>query len=113
MTVTDAGDVTDIEAQPITVDTAFPPCVTGGKLPDHVTSTLVDLPTFGYPANLRVRIPKLHCPDDGCDRRIHQAPLDCADVGEKVTARVTRWILQRPTIDRMCVSATATALDIG
>ena len=36
-----------------------------------------------------------------------------ADDGAKLTTRVVRWILQRRAIDRMSVSATATAWAVG
>jgi len=53
----------------------------------------------------------IHYP--ACGRKIFQASLACADDGAKLTHRVTRWILQRPAIDRMSVSATAKALGVG
>ena len=67
----------------------------------------------GFPTRLRVRLPRYLCVNQGCQRRIFQAGLDCAFDGEKTTGRVTRWILQRLAIDRMSVRAVAKALHIG
>ncbi|GAB2505887.1 Transposase [Corynebacterium atrinae] len=109
----DAGDITYIHAHPITVDPACPDCRENGRLRDHVTRTLVDLPAFGFPVRLRVRVPRFTSATNTCQRRIYQTPLACAQAGSSVTRRVTRWVLQRLALDRMSVQATAKVLGVG
>lgn len=109
----DAGTLTIIDATPVAVNNLCPDCGQPGKLRDHVTRTLVDLPVVGFPTRLQVRVPRFLCGTTPCPRKIFQASLSCADDGSKLTHRATRWILQRLAIDRMSVSATAKALGIG
>ena len=109
----DAGPLTIIEATPVAVIGVCPDCGQPGKLRDHTTRRLVDLPVVGFPTRLHVKVPRFRCTATSCKRRIFQASLACADDGSKLTYRVTRWILQRLAIDRMSVSATAKALGVG
>ena len=109
----DAGNITIIDAAPVTVDGLCLECGNPGKLLDHIVRPLVDLPVVGFPTRLHVRVPRLTCSYPACGRKILQASLACADDGAKLTHRVTRWILQRLAIDRMSVSATAKALGLG
>jgi transposase len=109
----DAGSITIIDAAPVAVDDHCPDCGHSGKLRDHTTRRLVDLPVVGFPTRLHVRVPRFTCTNQPCPRKIFQAPLSCADDGAKLTHRVTRWILQRLAVDRMSVSATAKALGVG
>ena len=109
----DAGNITIIDAAPVTVDGLCLECGNPGKLLDHIVRPLVDLPVVGFPTRLHVRVPRLTCSYPACGRKIFQASLACADDGAKLTHRVTRWILQRLAIDRMSVSATAKALGLG
>ena len=109
----DAGDYTLIEADATAYIERCPTCDNTGKLRDHVHRRLIDLPIVGFPTKLHVRLPRYRCTTPGCDVKYYQAQLACAETGKKVTHRVTRWILQRLVIDRMSISATATALGIG
>ena len=109
----DAGPLTIIEATPVAVIGVCPDCGQSGKLRDHITRRLVDLPVVGFPTRLHVIVPRFLCTAASCKRRIFQALLACADDGAKLTHRVIRWILQRLAIDRMSVSATAKALGVG
>ncbi|MCT1442949.1 transposase family protein [Corynebacterium glucuronolyticum] len=95
----DGGDVTIIDAVPVDPINVCPVCTQPGVKRDHVIRELVDLPVVGFPTRLRVRLPRYLCSNQGCQRRIFQAGLDCAFDGEKTTRRVTRWILQRLAID--------------
>lgn len=108
-----AGDFTIIHADPVTVSSSCPECSHDGKLRDHVTRELVDLPVVGFPTRLHVRVPRFICVNPACSRKIFQASVMCADDGAKLTKRVVRWILQRLANDRMSVSATAKALGLG
>ncbi|WP_234914190.1 hypothetical protein [Corynebacterium belfantii] len=45
----DAGALTIIEATPVTVIGVCPNCGQSGKLRDHITRRLVDLPVVGFP----------------------------------------------------------------
>ncbi|WP_080792432.1 ISL3 family transposase [Corynebacterium pacaense] len=109
----DAGNITIIDATPVTVNNLCPDCGQSGKLRDHTLRRLVALPVVGSPTRLHVRVPRFTCSNLSCARKIFQASLNCADDGAKITHRVTRWILQRLAIDRMSVSATAKALGVG
>lgn len=109
----DAGNITIIDAAPVAVSDACPECSQPGTKRDHVLRRLVDLPVVGFPTRLHVRVPRFLCTATSCPRKIFQASLNCADDGSKLTHRVTRWILQRLAVDRMSVSATATALGVG
>lgn len=109
----DAGNITIIDATPVSASNTCPDCAQSGKLRDHVLRRLVDLPVVGFPTRLHVRVPRFTCTNPTCSRKIFQATLSCADDGAKLTHRVTRWILQRLAIDRMSVAATAKALGIG
>ncbi|MBG9326141.1 transposase, partial [Corynebacterium belfantii] len=88
-------------------------CGPSGKLRDHITRRLVDLPVVGFPTRLYVKATRFRCTAASCKRKIFQESLTCADDGAKLTYRVTRWILQRLAIDRMSVSATAKTLGVG
>ncbi|WP_248700184.1 ISL3 family transposase [Corynebacterium humireducens] len=110
----DAGNITIIDAAPVTVDGLCPECGNPEK------ATGPHRPAPGRPSRRRVshpsaraRPPRFTCSYPACGRKIFQASLTCADDGAKLTHRVTRWILQRLAIDRMSVSATAKALGIG
>ena len=105
----DAGNITIIDATPVSASNTCPDCAQSGKLRDHVLRRLVDLPVVGFPTRLHVRVPRFTCTNAFCGRRIFQATLSCADDGAKLTHRVTRWILQRLAVDRMSVSATPAA----
>ncbi|SPJ40114.1 hypothetical protein CHUV2995_02920 [Corynebacterium diphtheriae subsp. lausannense] len=109
----DAGALTIIEATPVAVIGVCPDCGPSGKLRDHITRRLVDLPVVGFPTRLYVKVPRFRCTAASCKRKIFQESLTCADDGAKLTYRVTRWILQRLAIDRMSVSATAKTLGVG
>ena len=109
----DAGNITIIDATPVSASNTCPDCAQSGKLRDHVLRRLVDLPVVGFPTRLHVRVPRFTCTNASCGRKIFQATLSCADDGAKLTHRVTRWILQRLAVDRMSVSATAKALGVG
>ena len=109
----DAGSITIIDATPVAVTTTCPECGHPGKLRDHILRRLVDLPVVGFPTRLHVRVPRFLCTRSSYPRKIFQASLSCADDGDKLTHRVTRWILQCLAIDRMSVSATAKALGVG
>ena len=109
----DAGNITIIDATPVSASNTCPDCAQSGKLRDHVLRRLVDLPVVGFPTRLHVRVPRFTCTNASCGRKIFQATLSCADDGAKLTHRVARWILQRLAVDRMSVSATAKALGVG
>ena len=57
---TNAGDFTIIHADPVAVCSACPECGHDGKLRDHVTRELVDLPVVGFPTRLHVRVPPVY-----------------------------------------------------
>ena len=109
----DAGPLTIIEATPVAVVGVCPDCGQPGKLRDHITRRLVDLPVVRFPIRLHVTVPRFLCTATSCKRKIFQESLTCADDGAKLTHRATRWILQRLAIDRMSVSATVKALGVG
>lgn len=85
----DAGQTTLIEASPVTVFNHCPDCNQPGRLRDHITRRLIDLPIVGYPTTPRVRVPRFTCINEVCSRVIFQTPLECAAPGAKVTRRVT------------------------
>ena len=109
----EGGQFTHLFASPRSVTNACPGCGQPGKLRDHVTRNLVDLPVVGFPTRLHVRVPRYTCTNDSCWRKTFRASLACAADGKKLTHRTTRWILQRLAIDRMSVAATAKALGVG
>lgn len=57
----DAGSITIIDAAPVAVDDHCPDCGHSGKLRDHTTRRLVDLPVVGFPTRLHVRVPRFTC----------------------------------------------------
>lgn len=88
-------------------------CEYPGRLRDHVTRKLIDLPIAGYPTELRVLLPRFTCTNTTCRREVFHSPLPCVEERSKVTTRVARWILQRLAIDRKSISAIAKALALG
>ena len=54
----DAGPLTIIEATPVAVTGVCPDCGQPGKLRDHITRRLVDLPVVGFPTRLHVKVPR-------------------------------------------------------
>lgn len=107
------GDVTIIEAVPRQALGFCPRCGAEGRLRDHVVRELTDIPIAGHPTRLRVRLPRFLCQGDECAQRIFQHQLEAAEPGAKTTRRATKWILQRLAVDRMSVSAVASALGLG
>lgn len=53
----DVGPLTIIEATPVAVSGVCPDCGQSGKLRDHTTRRLVDLPVVGFPTRLHVLCP--------------------------------------------------------
>lgn len=90
LTSTRAGNITVSDTTPVAVANACPACSRPGKLRDHVTRQLVDLPVIGFPIHLHVRIPRFTCTDTTCDRKTFPTSLSWADDGAKLTHRVTR-----------------------
>lgn len=90
-----------------------PTCTNPGTRRDHVTRTLVDLPIVGYPTELFVTIPRYECKNPNCAQKIFRASLECAQDGQKVTNRVTMWVLKAMAVDKMSVKAVAKALGVG
>ncbi|MGB6244047.1 ISL3 family transposase [Gordonia sp. (in: high G+C Gram-positive bacteria)] len=117
LTITDAAideHFTWIDCQPVQHDPACRRCGEPGRLRDHVTRVLTDLPITGHPVRLRVRVPRFTCDNDACSATIYRQSLPgAADDGTSTTGRVTRWILQRLAIDKMSISAVAKSLGIG
>ena len=66
----DAGNITIIDAAPVSVDGLCPECGNPGKLRDHIVRPLVDLPVVGLPTRLHVRVPRLTCSYPACGRKI-------------------------------------------
>uniref|UniRef100_UPI0018F049EC transposase family protein n=1 Tax=Corynebacterium belfantii TaxID=2014537 RepID=UPI0018F049EC len=57
----DAGALTIIEATPVTVIGVCPDCGQSGKLRDHITRRLVDLPVVGFPTRLHIKATRFRC----------------------------------------------------
>ncbi|WP_198531406.1 transposase family protein, partial [Corynebacterium sp. HMSC074A09] len=74
----DAGALTIIEARPVAVVGVCPDCGQSGKLRDHITRRLVDLPVVGFPTRLHVTVPRFLCTAVSCKRKIFQESLPCA-----------------------------------
>ncbi|MEJ4121438.1 transposase family protein [Corynebacterium sp. PCR7] len=73
----DAGPFTIIEAIPVAVVGVCPDCGQSGKLRDHITRRLVDLPVVGFPTRLHVAVPRFVCTAVSCKRKIFQESLIC------------------------------------
>uniref|UniRef100_UPI0018EF4C0F transposase family protein n=1 Tax=Corynebacterium belfantii TaxID=2014537 RepID=UPI0018EF4C0F len=66
----DAGALTIIEATPVAVIGVCPDCGQSGKLRDHITRRLVDLPVVGFPTRLHIKVPRFRCTAASCKRKI-------------------------------------------
>ena len=88
-----------------------PGCGTAGTYRDRVERRLTDLPVAGHPMQLRVRVPRYRCLQDGCERVIF-----CHDTrgwrgpGATTTLRCARYVLRRLVVDRVTVAAVAREL---
>ncbi|MFG6303263.1 transposase family protein [Corynebacterium hesseae] len=49
----------------------YPDCGQPGKLRDHNTRRLVDLPVVGFPTRLNVKTPLFRCTATSCKRKIN------------------------------------------
>ena len=67
----DTGPLTITEATPVAVVGVCPDCGQSGKLRDHITRRLVDLPVVGFPTRLHVKTPLLRCTATACKRKIN------------------------------------------
>ncbi|MBG9350746.1 transposase family protein, partial [Corynebacterium belfantii] len=81
----DAGALTIIEATPVAVIGVCPDCGQSGKLRDHITRRLVDLPVVGFPTRLHIKATRFRYTAASCKRKIFQESLTCADDGAKLT----------------------------
>ena len=109
-----AGEFTHLFCSPVTIDPVCANCGSAGRLRDHVERRVTDLPIVGHPTRLHVWVPRFICDNSGCATRIFQQRMPAlAEPRAKTTRRCTRWILQRPAIDRTSVSAVAKALGLG
>ena len=77
----DAGPLTIIEATPVAVIGVCPDCGQPGKLRDHTTRRLVDLPVVGFPTRLR-RIPTGYC------KKLAPAAMWCRGLGAEQFAAI-------------------------
>ncbi|MBG9320633.1 transposase family protein, partial [Corynebacterium belfantii] len=68
----DAGALTIIEATPVAVIGVCPDCGQSGKLRDHITRRLVDLPVVGFPTKLYVKATRFRYTAASYKRKIFQ-----------------------------------------
>ena len=68
----DGGPLTIIGATPVAVIGVCPDCGQPGKLRNHTTRRLVDLPVVGFPTRLHVTVPRFRCTATSCKRKIFQ-----------------------------------------
>ena len=105
---------THIDCRPVTEDPTCPKCQQPGRLRDHVTRVLTDLPIVGHPTRLHLRLSRFTCNDPGCDVSVFRQRIDrVAAPKAAITRRTTRWILHCLAVDKMSVSAVAKALGVG
>ena len=106
--------ITHIDCRPVEHDPACPTCGQSGRLRDHVTRVLADLPIVGHPTRLHVRLPRFTCSDPGCGVSVFRQRIDrVAAPKASITRRTTRWILHCLAVEKMSVSAVAKALGVG
>jgi transposase len=88
-----------------------PGCGSAGTYRDRVERRLTDLPVAGHPMQLRVRVPRYRCLQDGCERVIfcHDTSR-LARAGATTTLRCARYVLHRLVVDRVTVAAVAREL---
>ncbi|MGC0367077.1 transposase [Rhodococcus sp. 27YEA15] len=109
-----AEQLTHIECRPVEHDPTCRTCGQSGRLRDHVTRTLTDLPVVGHPTRLHIRLPRFTCENPGCEVAVFRQRLDrVAAPKASTTRRTAGWILGRLACDKMPVSAVATALGLG
>ena len=105
---------THIECRPVEHDPTCPSCGQSGRLRDHVTRTLTDLPVVGHPTRLHIRLPRFTCGNDACEVTVFRQRIDTVAAPKACTTRRTAgWILGRLACDKMPVSAVATALGLS
>ncbi|MGB3707043.1 MAG: ISL3 family transposase [Gordonia sp. (in: high G+C Gram-positive bacteria)] len=118
LTITDAAvdrhNDTHIFARVLDPDPHCPDCNIAGQLRDHADRVLTDIPTAGYPVRLHIAVPRYLCSTSECRRTIFRANIEhIAAPRAVVTARTTRWILQRIATDKMSVAAVAKNLSLA
>ncbi|GAA3130449.1 hypothetical protein GCM10020255_004050 [Rhodococcus baikonurensis] len=105
---------THIECRPVVEDPMCPSCGHCGKLRDHVTRTLTDLPVVGHPTRLQVRLPRFVCEQDSCAVSVFRQRIDrVAAPKASTTRRTARWILHCLAVEKMSVSAVAKVLGVS
>ncbi|UQE75729.1 ISL3 family transposase [Gordonia sp. PP30] len=110
----DARGRTHLWCRVLQADRHCPGCQIAGDLRDHADRVLTDVPISGHPVVLHVAVPRFVCRTSDCPRTIFRGGIDhVAAPRAVVTARTTRWILQRIAIDKMSVKAVATALGLA
>ena len=72
---------------------------------------VTDVSVVGHPLELRVRLPRYRCVQDGCDREgfAHDSSR-LARPGATTTRRCATFVLRRLAIDKATVSAVAREL---
>lgn len=91
-----------------------PGCGTGGVYRDVTVRSVTDVPVAGYPAVLRVRLPRYRCPNPQCDREVFCHNTDrLARRGQKTTRRCAAYVLRRLMVDRVTVAAIAAELGLS
>ena len=105
---------THIDCRPVEYDPTCPTCGQSGRLRDHVTRVLTDLPIVGHPTRLHVRVPRFTCVDPNCQVSVFRQSIDkVATPKASTTRRTARWILQRLALDKMSASAIANSLGVS
>lgn len=105
---------THIDCRPVTEDPTCPKCRQPGRLRDHISRVLTDLPIVGHPTRLHLRLPRFTCNDPGCEVSVFRQSINKVAVPKAtLTRRPARWILQRLALDKMSVSAVAKALGVS
>ena len=117
VTITGAAigeDFTHIECRPVAEDPMCPSCGHCGKLRDHVTRTLTDLPVVGHPTRLQVRLSRFVCEQDSCAVSVFRQRIDrVAAPKASTTRRTARWILHCLAVKKMSVAAVAKVLEVS
>ena len=106
--------LTHIDCRLVEHDPICPTCGQSGRLRDHVTRPLTDLPIVGHPTRLHLRLPRFTCNDPDCEVTVFRQRIDRVAVPKASTTRRTAgWILERLACDKTPVSAVAEALGVS
>lgn len=92
---------TRIWCAPVVDAVTCPSCGRPGRVRDHLTRDVVDVPICGAATLLHVRVARCACDNPDCPTRRLRCRLGCTEPRSKVTCRVAGWLVKSLAHDNL------------